>query len=503
MAEDIFTGRTEKRFLIPKDKTEILIKSLTDFELFCPNGMANTYLQSVYFGRHGDVNKNGLIRVRRYKDTEQSTNILLFEKDEEVYFEVKYKQGEKIDKKRFVVRYGEVIEKLSQPLEIVNWLVKKAGLKKQEAKFLHEEFDFLELYPQFAIITKRTHHHSIDTKLNSRVTLDRDIKYFAFQYSEPYQGIEMGSEPMDKLEVKVDEKSLNLIPEIQSKIIKLGGLPIDTLQGKVEGLCKETIKLLGWREPSKETNDSIESDPMHSLRNMENIFVNEFAGEEFEMKIQILPLKPKRLIEEIKKRLTTGDIKGFSAIREKQDVSFWIYFMDYYGYVDNDKTKVAFCIIRHPDKDKFMVQFKDGFNKHGNDKDYVIARKEFKFRVERKFQLSDLEVLLAYYKTLVNQPVNYVGTNRRKKYYLFLFNEKSQRYYNLSVDLNNCNGEEMVQLEIEYKGKHPDSTVANDKSAVLEEITKLSSEIKKISDFKFSTTELRKFDWIKLIRGIK
>ena len=207
MAEDIFTARTEKRFLIPKDKTEILIKSLTDFELFCPNGMVNTYLQSVYFGRHGDVNKNGLIRVRRYKNTKPQTNKLFFKKEEEVYFEVKYKQGEKIDKKRFLVRYGEVIEKLNQPLEIVDWLVKKTGLKEQEAKLLHEEFDFLELYPQFAIITERTHHHSTNVYLNSRITVDRDIKYFAFQYGKPYQGIEIGSEPMDKLEVKVDEKS--------------------------------------------------------------------------------------------------------------------------------------------------------------------------------------------------------------------------------------------------------------------------------------------------------
>ena len=313
----------------------------------------------------------------------------------------------------------------------------------------------------------------------------------------------MGSEPMDKLEVKVDEKSLNLITEIQNKITKLGGLPIDTLQGKVEGLCKETVKLLGWSEPSKETNNSIESNPMHSLRNMENIFVNEFVGEEFEMKIQIRPLKPKELIEEIKKRLIAGSISEFSTIKDKQEVSFWIYFMDYYGYVDDGKTKVAFTVVRHPDKDKFMVQFKDGFDKHGNDEEFVIARKEFKFRVERKFQKTDLDILLAYYQSLVGLPVSYIGTNRRKKYYLFLFNEKSQRYYNLSIDLNNCNGEEMVQLEIEYKGKHPDSTASNNKDAVLEEITKLSSEIKKIPNFEFTTTELRKFDWIKSIKGIK
>lgn len=503
MAEDIFTGRTEKRFLIPKDKTEILIKSLTGFELFCPNGMVSTYLQSVYFGRHGDVNKNGLIRVRRYKDAKQHTNELFFEKDDEVYFEVKYKQGEKIDKKRFLVNYGEVVEKLSQPSEMVDWLVEKTGLREQEAKLLHEEFDFLELYPQFAIITERTHHHSTDTCINSRVTVDRDIKYFAFKYGEPYRGIEMGSESMDKLEVKVDEKSLDLITEIQHKIIKLGGLSIDTLQGKVEGLCKETVKLLSWMKPSKETNNSIESTPMHSLRNMENVFVNEFIGEEFEMKIQIQPLEPQKLIDEIKKRLATGSIKEFSAIKDKQEVSFWIYFMDYYGYLDNGKTKVAFSVIRHPDKDKFMVQFKDGFDKHGNDEEFVIARKEFKFRVERKFQKTDLDILLAYYQSLVGLPVSYIGTNRRKKYYIFLFNEKSQRYYNLSIDLNNCNGEEMVQLEIEYKGKHPDSTVANDKNAVLEEITKLSSEIKKIPDFEFTTTELRKFDWIKSLNGIK
>jgi hypothetical protein len=465
--------------------------------------MANTYLQSIYFGRHGDVNKKGLIRVRKYKNSEELSDKLLIDKNDEVYFEIKYKQGNKIDKKRCTAIYGEIVEMLSKPSESVKWLVEKVGLTKEEALILLEEFDYLELYPQFAIITKRTHHHSIDTKLNSRVTLDRDIKYFAFKYGEPYQGIEMGSEPMDKLEIKVDEKSMNIIIEIQNKITKLGGLPIDTLQSKVEQLCKETNKMFGWIAPSKETNNSIESFPMHSLRKFENIFINEFEGEEFELKIQVSPLKPMVLIEQIREKLVKGDIFNFSSILDKQEVSYWIYFMDYYGFEDDGKTKVAFCVVRHPDKEKFMVQFKDGFNKHINGKEYVVARKEFKFRVERKFQKNDLDVLLAYYQSIINKPITYVGSNRRKKHYILLFNKKSLRYYTLSTDLNDCDGEKMVQLEIEYKGKHPDSIVTNNKKEVLKEITELSKEIKKIHGFNLLTTDLRKFDWIKSIKGIK
>jgi hypothetical protein len=110
--------------------------------------------------------------------------------------------------------------------------------------------------------------------------------------------------------------------------------------------------------------------------------------------------------------------------------------------------------------------------------------------------------MLAYYKELIGRPVTYVGTNMRKKYYIFLFNRLSQRYFNLGIDLNNCDGKEMVQLEIEYKGKHPDSKVRNSKDSVLKEMAKLLVELKKISGFNLTVTELRKFDWIKSIRRI-
>lgn len=503
MAKDIFDGRTERRFLIPKEETEKLFNSLKEFRLHSPDGMDNTHLQSIYFGRRGEVNKKGLIRIRKYGKSKLNGNWLVLSRNDNVFFEIKYKNGGKIDKKRTRVRYGDVVEKLSKPESSVKWIKEEVGLGEEEFNSLINEFDSLELYPQFAILANRQHFHPVKSDTNCRITVDKDIRYFAFQYCNPFLGIEMGGESMNKLEIKADENNLLLVDEVEQKILNFGGIAIETLQGKVESMCRETISMFKWSGPSKETNGSIESTPMHSLRNMEGIFINEFGGEEFEMKIQVMPLSPKELIDEIRERLSKDSSTGFSLLDDKKEVSWWTYFMDYYGYEDKGKTKMAFDVVRHPDKEKFMIQFKEDGLRHSKYSDFVVSRKEFKFRVERVFKNSDLETMLAYYSELVGKPVYHVGTNRRKKYYLFLFNRNSQRYYNLGVDLNNYDGQKMVQLEIEYKGKHPDSKVKNDKQAVLEEMTELVSELKKIPGFQMTITELRKFDWIKSIRGIK
>lgn len=503
MATDIFDKRTEKRFLISEEKIRHLLKSLEDFKLHAPGGMDNTFLQSIYFGRHGEVNKKGLVRARKYEKSELIGNRLTLNKDDQVYFEIKYKQDGKIDKKRNQLPYSVVLEKLSNPKESVEWVSKEIGLEQKKVESLVGEFNGLELYPQFAILTNRWHYHSINSQVNCRITIDQNIRYFAFSYDDPFMGIEMGREPMVKLEIKADENCTSIVNEIVQKIVGLEGIAIDTLQSKVERMCRETIKMFSWKGPSKLTDGSIESTPMHSLRNMEGVFVNEFEGEEFEMKIQVIPFEAKKLIDEIKERLFKDKIPGFSLISDKQEVSWWTYFMDYYGYKDSGITKMAFDVVHHPDKDKFMVQFKEDANRHESDMAFVIARKEFKFRVERKFEKADLETMLAYYSELVGKPVFFVGTNKRKKFYIFLFNKVSQRYYNLGVDLNNCDGQEMVQLEIEYKGRHPDSKFKNDQKAVLTEMSKLVSEIKKITNFDLQITELRKFDWIKSIRNFK
>lgn len=503
MATDIFDKRTEKRYLIPKDKVEDTLSTLQGFNLYSPEGMDNTYLQSIYFGRHGEVNKKGLIRVRKYEKSELKGNKLMLNGDEQVYFEIKYKYGGKIDKKRGQLTYRKVVEKLLKPLESVGWVTSEVGIGKKEYESLVAEFDGLGLYPQFAILTNRQHFHSNNPQFNCRITIDSDVRYFAFHYGDPFVGIEMGKEPMDKLEIKVDESNAGFVDDMDEKIIEFGGIPIDTLQSKVETMCRETVKMFGWKGPSKDSDSTIESTPMHSLRNMEGVFVNEFDGEEFEMKIQVKPLEPQKLIEEIREILLKNQILNFSLLEDKQEISWWTYFMDYYGFKENDKTRMAFDVVRHPDKDKFMVQFKQDAQKHDNETAFVVARKEFKFRVERKFNSQDLETMLAYYSELVGKPVYFVGTNMRKKYYLFIFNKISRRYYNLGIDLNNCDGQVMVQLEIEYKGKHPDSKVKNDKGAVLSEMSSFVSEIKRLPHFDLEITDLRKFDWIKSIKEFK
>lgn len=502
MTNDIFTGRTEKRYLVPTANADFITSFLSDYELFCPNNIDSTHLLSIYFGRHGSVNKKGLIRIRMYDNYKHQTGELILKPSDTVFLEIKYKNGEKIDKKRCTTTYGEVVEKLCRPNIAIKWLVKKVGLDKLQVKALFEEFDYLGMYPQFAIVANRTHYHPKDKSKNIRITLDKNINYYAFQYGQPYNGVGMGCELQNKLEIKVANDDMDLLDNLDIAIQAHGGQQFDTLQSKVENLYKETSKLLNWKSPSKSTNNTIESIPMHSLREMEGILINEFDGQEFEIKVQITPKKPKQLIDDIKFHLLNQTIKGFSLVKGKIEVSSWIYFMDYYGYLDKNITQVAFAIVRHPDKDKFMVQYKNGFDKLKNEKEFVVARNEFKFRVERKFQESDLDVVKSHFEELTNQSVYYVGTNRRKKYYIFLQNTKSKRYYTLSTDMNNCDGIKMVQMEVEYKGKDPNSTSQNSKNEVLDEISVLTSEIKKISGYKFLTTELRKFDWIKSLKKI-
>ncbi len=503
MTTDVFDKRTEKRYLIPEDKIEGLLNLLGGFTLYCPEGIDTTFLQSIYFGRHGEVNKKGLIRARKYEKVDIPGNALKINQDAQVFFEIKFRQNGKIDKKRTQASYGTLVEKLKRPLESANWICDQTGFGKKESLDLAAEFDNLELYPQLAIITKRQHLHSIDPEFNCRLTIDRNIRYYAFQYSNPWTGHEIGREPLAKIEYKSVESNDELFVELEKIIQNLGGIAIDTLQGKVEAICKESIRMFGWKSPDKESDPSIESTPMHSLRNMETVFKNEFDAEEFEMKAQITPLQPLELITEIRDRLLNHRISGFKLLDGKHEISWWTYFMDYYGYEDCGKIKVAFDVVRHPDKDKFMVQFKEDGKKHKGKSAFVVARKEFKFRVERKFKSEDLELLLAYYSELVSKEIVYVGTNCRKKYYLFLYNQKSQRYYNLGIDLNKCNGEQMVQLEIEYKGKLPQSKSKDDQKAVLSEMCQLSDEFKAIPGFNLVVTELRKFDWIKSIRGLK
>lgn len=504
---DLFENRTERRFLLPRGRTDNFLHNLPDFQLYTPNGQEKTGLQSIYFGRRGEANKRGLLRVRTYNPPETTPDIIEIDGEKDVLFEMKYKTEDgKTNKRRCTVRYGELVSRLQTPESALGWLLQVSvpGIRREEIAPLFEEFDYLDLYPQFAITTNRAHFHHSIPDVNCRITVDQNIQYFAFQYGRPNEALIMAKEPMDKIEIKSTSDELSTTEEVERRLMAAGAMAIDTLQPRVEALYRETVRLLGWKEPSKETNSLIESTPMHSLSDIEGVFINEFEGEEFEMKLQVEPFEAADLMLSVREVVVKNMNKDFSLVPEKEQVSWWTYFMDYYGYMEEGKTIRAFAIVRHPDKNKFMVQYKDPVGLPASSEVIVAPRRESKYRLERPFQKSDLEVIKAEFELNRQVPVEFVGTNERSKFYLFVKHSTSHRYYTIAADQNVCKGEKMVQLEIEYKGKDPAPLSPDDKSAVLDEMN-LFVEIlrKEIPTFNLKNTMLNKFDWIKSVQGIE
>ena len=485
------------------DNTDILLGNFYEHFPFNENGDHNAVTQSIYFGRDQALHKKGLVRARKYIDKPQ-TDLLTVQDSDVVFLEIKYKVDELIKKGRVKTSYEMVRLLMMEPLQLRDHLLhsKDWKLGKADIDSLLAEFYYLKLYPQFAIQCIRRHFHPKETGVDCRITLDQDLRYFAFPEDSPNVAPLMGMEGMAKMEVKYAAAFANYAHALIQLIVEKGAIPIDTLQPKVENMYRETVKLYGFPQNPLMRDVQVQSDPLHSVQNIE--LINEYPDTELEVKLQVFPANAKRLAELVLSHVRSGLFGHLQLLEGKEDISHWTYYFDNYGYESESGLQQAFVIVHHPDKPKFVVKVKSSSTAVGiADNTEVLERPEETVIVNRTYAESDKDTVRAFYESRLGKPTQYIGTNKRTKHYFFLVHSLSQRCYNFSVDQNRFGETEMVQVEIEYKGKLPSSDAPDSKEGVLAEIKEMTDLLQTLPFFQLEPTVLTKFDWIKQNQGIR
>lgn len=228
--------------------------------------------------------------------------------------------------------------------------------------------------------------------------------------------------------------------------------------------------------------------------------INEFGDIEIEQKLQVLfKPEPKFLISVVSTLLKTGDY----SIVEGLDNLKWIFHFDYYGYNEADKVLQAFHIIHHESTPSFWVRRKFVIPQMSDDHLSPIVRKEEKNVINGPYSEEFVKEVTEQYQKLLGKDIYPLGRLTRKKYYLFVRNNKSQRIYNIGLDFCEFMGEQMNQLEVEYKGI--------DKKSIEEfgGLTNLMNEFDQLGNIilsspygnQLSKTALTKFEWINQKRG--
>ncbi len=498
--------RVEKRFLVPAKVTSDAKSLFTDFDEQFPmngNGDHDAVTQSIYFGRDQTLHKNGLMRARRYLPSPQ-TDLLSIADSEPVYLEIKCKVGELIKKGRVKTTYEMVRLLMLEPLQLREHLInsKDWNISKEELDLLLGEFYYLKLYPHFAIQCIRRHFHPKDAEVDCRITLDDDVRYFAFSEDSQHTASLMGTEGLSKMEVKYSAEYEGYAHALISLMIEQGAVPIGTLQPKVENMYRETAKLYGFTRNPLFRESFIQSDPLHTVQNIE--LINEFPDTELEFKLQVQPANAEMLSKLIFSHIKAGLFGKFKFVDGKDDISHWTYYFDNYGYEGGDGLQQAFVIVHHPDKQKFIIRVKANKNAVNLTQDtQVMQRPEEGMTINRPYLESDKDPIKAIFEARLGKPTVYIGTNKRTKFYFFIEHPVSHRYYNFSVDQNQFNEAEMTQVEIEYKGKHPSSSAPNSQEEVLAEVAEIGELLKTIPFFNLVPTTQTKFDWIKQNQGLK
>lgn len=506
MNDRLTNERVEKRFLVPAKLAGTLDASLPGFEEHFPineDGDHNAVTQNIYFGRDQVLNKNGLIRARRYLAKPQA-DVLTIADSDPVFLEIKYKVEDLIKKGRIKTSYEMVRLLMMEPLQLREHLLHSKGwnLSKDEIDTLLGEFYFLQLYPQFAIQYVRRHFHPQDPGVDCRITLDNDLSYFAFSEESAHSATLMGKEGLSKMEVKYAPEIEGFAHALISLIVEQGAVPIGTLQPKVESLYQETAKLFGFSKNPLYRESHVQSDPLHSVQNVE--LINEFPDTELEFKLQVQPVNAELLAKTVFSHLQAGLFGQFRLIEGKEDISFWTYYFDNYGYETEEGLQQAYVIVHHPDKPKFIIRTKANHNSVDLTPDaQVMQRPEEGVTIPRPYVDSDKDTVGALFEMRLGKPMKFLGTNKRTKFYFFLEHPVSHRYYNFAVDQNRNGETEMAQVEIEYKGKLPTSTAPNSQDEVKAEIAELAELLKTIPFFELSPTTMTKFDWLKGIADVR
>lgn len=506
MNDKLTSERVERRFLVPMGLSEKPDTTLPDFVEHFPaneSGDHNAVTQNIYFGRDQVLNQNGLIRARRYL-AEPQTDILNIADTDPVFLEIKYKINDLIKKGRVQTSYEMVRLLMMEPVQLREHLLhsKDWNLSKTEIDILLGEFYFLKLYPQFAIQCIRRHFLPQNPDIDCRITLDNDLSYFAFSEASPHSAILMGKEGMSKMEVKYAPEFEPFAHALIALIVEHGAVPIGTLQPKVESIYQETVKLFGFPKNPLYRESNVQSDPLHSVQNIE--LINEFPDTELEFKLQVQPINAELLAKTVFSHIKAGIFGQFRLVKGKENISHWTYYFDNYGFQTEEGLQQAFVIVHHPDKQKFIIRTKANHNSVDlTPEAQVMQRPEEGMTIPRPYLDSDKDPIKAMFEVRLGKPIVFLGTNKRTKFYFFIEHPTSHRYYNFAVD-QNCHGEvEMAQVEIEYKGKLPMSPAPDSQEDVMAEVAEIAALLKEIPFFDLAPTTMTKFDWIKDLRGVK
>lgn len=492
---ELYKKRIEKRFLVPSSvaiNTDIL---LPEFAVHTPtiDGVHLPVTRNIYFGRNGDVGTSGLVRIRQYV-ADLPGDFLNIDPGESCVLEVKIKVKDTSNKSRVPTTYAEAIALFSNPEDLFKVLNADSNDEYNATlRKLILEFDMLPLIPQLGMIYQRRHLHPLQEGVNCRITIDDDLSYYAYGEENKFQGIKIGTEGLTKVEVKYLDSDEEFARPLLASLKSNGAMPISTLQHKAIAMLNEAQRLYFPVSAKKKPHPQVESDPMHSLR-FANL-INEVPGTEIELKLNAEPHMPLELITLIRDRFSSEQTEPFSTLPGQTDISYWRYFLDIYGYESNGKMQQAFVVVRHPDKNKFMVQEKGIAKEDDTQANGILNRAEEKFRVERKYTPADLDVVKAMFEEKLKKEVQLVATNRRTKYYIFVKNAQTDRFYNIAVDLSEGENEDLVQVEVEYKGRIADTLTSAPLDEVTTEMNMLADMIKLTPGYQLTPTTLTKFQW--------
>lgn len=487
MADKLSNNRIERRFILLPTVSLNLENYLTKFKRFYPQENKNTITQSIYFSATQSLDHNVLVRVRRYTD-QPAVEILELQADDNVYLEIKSKSGQMVNKVRVRTTYRNALNTLSKKNRFNKFI------KSNNAQVVFTT----PFRPLLATQVRRDHYHPIDQKYECRITVDREIRYFSFSPNEDMFAVSIGTEGMDKMEVKFSNDEQDFGNQTINDLLKLNAKPVDSLQSVVFSFHEEHAKIIPLSYVSLYRSSLPQDDTKHSLSKLQ--LVDEFPGLELELKLEAGECDPIALISSVRDAIKNLGFEIYSLVKDKHEVSSIFYFIDYYGIKTEDRFIQAFAIARNPFKKWFVVQCKINPSVLGSKKDApILEKEESKFRVNRSYISTDLDVLKAVYENKFGKEILFVGTNARTKYFIYVFNNISGRYYNIAVDASVYKSHNLIQLEIEYKGKSPDSKTEVSKQNVLAEISQLAQIFLKLNSYKLKPSSLSKFDWLQNI----
>ncbi len=227
--------------------------------------------------------------------------------------------------------------------------------------------------------------------------------------------------------------------------------------------------------------------------------VNEFENTEIEQKFQVLGNpQPGFLDNIVNTLLKTGNYSKVEGLDELK----WVFHFDYYGYDDGEKPRQVFHLIHHESTPKFWIRRKLLIAQPQGVSCLPLVRKEEKTQVDNFYTDEYAGPIAEQYGDLLGRDVHLLGRLTRRKYYLFLRNDGSQRIYNIGLDFCEFSNKQMSQLEIEYKGKDRDATEGfGDLSHLMNEFDQLNNTLLLSScGNSLERTSLTKFEWMMQIK---